>query len=304
VPHPPHEVPAPAPRSVTPRPVWALAPVILGLAGLLFAPVQGGPGAPATGAAAASEPTGAGGAATTAVTRVIHDGPRTVACADTTPDCDAWADALRDAERILDPVLPDHSALPTVLDVPTPAGQQALTGAGPVRPAATTLLITDTMVDDHLATPDALGQVRIVANPDVASADRVEVLVHELVHLRTDAPRWSGAIWVEEGYAVALTWRAMAAAGLSPRIVPDPGPGPEHGDGDGDRIGPEAAFPSGEWMPATTADYARAGLLVRRAVDAWGQDGVARWYAAVASGTSPAEAAPAGMTDGDTRGGH
>ncbi|WOP17617.1 hypothetical protein [Raineyella sp. LH-20] len=218
-------------------------------------------------------------------TRRLPDGT-TVACA-AGADCAVWAAAMTRAEEALDPLLP---ARPPVGDVtvvaPTSVVQAALLGvAMTARPAATTLMVDDDLVARGFAPADQRGRTWIVVNPDIARAGGdlpTQVLTHELVHARTRAPELTGPLWVEEGYAVALTHRALG---------PQAGPvRPPSAAGD---------WPSDRWPPRTTDDYGVAGQIVTDLAARIGWDGVARWYAASEAGAGSLAAAGAELTRPD-----
>ncbi len=200
-------------------------------------------------------------------------------------DCGLWATALAGAEAALDPLLP---ALPPVggltVVAPTAAGQAAILGV-PVtaRPAATTLVVDEAMVASGVAPADQRGRTWIVVGPDLARTALAgsggdlprQVLTHELVHARTRAALFDGPLWVEEGYAVALTHRALGPAA---------GPVPPAGAGRPD-------WPSDDWVPRSLDDYGVAGQVVTDLAARIGWAGVAGWYAASEAGTgSPAAA--------------
>lgn len=197
--------------------------------------------------------------------------------------CQEWADRLAEAERVLDPVLP---AMPvgepgTRLVVPTASGQEEIVGKRSVgSPTATTLVVSDHLVRSGIAPARTQGETWIVVNPRIgAQPDRevAEILAHELVHVRTRAPRLPGATWVEEGYAVALVDRAFPDATVRATPQADPRPGP---------------WPPDDWAPRTWQDYSRAGGLVADLADTVGWPAVHRWYADVSAGTSPTEGSP------------
>lgn len=199
----------------------------------------------------------------------VDDGTR-VACA-RPEDCPVLASAMDAASTALDRVLPSplrFSAV-TVL-APTLAGQLAVVGArGAGAPAATTLLVGEDLVRRGVAAPQDRGRVWIVVNPQVVAEgvqSLTEVLIHELVHVRTRAADLSGPLWVEEGYAVALTRLALAKPS-APQPAED-----------------APRWPDDSWRPTTLADYEVAGAVVDALAAQYGWCGVARWYAATAGG--------------------
>ena len=247
--------------------------------------------------------TGHGGAAAPSPARsealLLHSVRRTpdgtrIACAQPA-DCRVLEAALAAATDVLDPVLPrPHRFSAVTLVAPTPAGQLAVVGArGAGPPAATTLLVSDDLIRRGLASPRDRGRVWIVFNPAVTRAGvdlSAEVLTHELVHVRTRAADLPGPLWVEEGYAVALTHRALGPQ-AGPALLSSPGGGAE----------PAPQWPNDNWSPTTSADYALAGAVVESLAGDIGWDGVARWYAATAGG-APSLASAQGIKD-DNRGG-
>ncbi|MEA5155198.1 hypothetical protein [Raineyella sp.] len=219
-------------------------------------------------------------------------------------DCGLWADALAQAEAALDPWLP---AEPPVSDLtvvaPTTAGQAALLGVpATARPAATTLVVDQAMVASGLATADQRGRTWIVVNPDVARTDGDlprQVLTHELVHARTRAAVLDGPLWVEEGYAVALTHRVLGpSAGPVPPRSAGPVPSPSVGPVPSPSVGP-TAWPSDDWVPRTLDDYGIAGQAVTDLAARIGWVGVARWYAASEAGAGSLAAARAELARRD-----
>ena len=266
--------------AVGPRRVLLVVVPILALA-LAFAPAAALTGTSSTGAAAASRARSE--ALLLPTVRRMPDGTR-IACAQPA-DCRTLEAALVAATDALDPVLPrTHRFSAVTMVAPTPAGQLAVVGArGAGAPAATTLLVGDDLVRRRVAPPWDRGRVWIVVNPAVtrAGADlSAEVLTHELVHVRTRAADLPGPLWVEEGYAVALTHRALGAQ-AGPTLESWPGGGAE----------PAPPWPADDWSPTSSADYAVAGAVVESLAGDIGWDGVARWYAATASGTSSQAAA-------------
>ncbi|SDB80132.1 hypothetical protein GA0111570_101407 [Raineyella antarctica] len=206
----------------------------------------------------------------------MRDGTR-VACAEPA-DCQVWAVALAAASRALDPVLPAVPPFSAVTVIaPTLAGQVSVVGnRSQGIPAATTLLVGDDLVRRGVASPQDRGRVWIVVNPAVTRAGGelpTRVLTHELVHVRTRAADLAGPLWVEEGYAVAVTERVLGPSAAIAR----PGPGT------GDTLAPPA-WPSDDWVPSTTEDYAVAGAVVKALAGRIGWNGVARWYAATGAG--------------------
>lgn len=234
-----------------------------------------GPVAPAT--LAGSEPL-----RSTGVHRMA-DGTR-IACV-VQADCRVLQDAFAVADRALEPVLPRvHRTSAVTVVAPSPAGQLAVIGPRSTgAPAATTLLVDQDLVRRGVASPSDRGRVWIVVNPAVTAVGpqlTAEVLTHELVHVRTRAADLPGPLWVEEGYAVAVTHRA-----LGPQAGPTIDPASELA------TDPLAQWPADDWVPGSLAEYARAGAIVEALADDIGWDGVARWYAATAAGTPSREAA-------------
>lgn len=275
------------------RRVPAAVTAILAVA-LAFAPAAAITGTSITGqgGAAASSPARSEALQLPSARRT-PDGTR-IACAQPA-DCRVLEAALVAATDALDPVLPrTHRFSAVTLVAPTPAGQLAVVGArGSGPPAATTLLVGDDLVRRGVAFPPDRGRVWIVVNPAVTRAGTylsAEVLTHELVHVRTRAADLPGPLWVEEGYAVALTHRARG---------PQAGPALESSPGGGAEPAPQ--WPADDWLPTTSADYALAGAVVESLAGDIGWDGVARWYAATASG-APSLASAQQIKD-DNRGG-
>lgn len=246
---------------------------------VLFAPVP----APLTAPAPAVEAQVLG----LPVVRRAPDGTR-IACSEPA-DCRILEEALAVATRALDPVVPRvHRMSALTVIAPTAAGQLAVVGSRSAGvPAATTLLVGEDMVRRGVASPQDRGRVWIVVNPSVTAVDAdltAEVLAHELVHVRTRAADLPGPLWVEEGYAVAATHRA-----LGPEAGPTLDPAAE-------AEARRASWPADDWSPTTVADYALAGAVVEALADDIGWGGVARWYAATAAGT-PSRAAAGDIQD-------
>lgn len=246
---------------------------------VLFAPVPAPDTAPA--------PAVGAGALGLPVVRHAPDGTR-IACSEPA-DCRVLEEALAVATRALDPVVPRvHRMSALTVIAPTAAGQLAVVGSRSAGvPAATTLLVSEDMVRRGVASPRDRGRVWIVVNPSVTAVDgdlTAEVLAHELVHVRTRAADLPGPLWVEEGYAVAATHRA-----LGPEAGPTLDPATE-------AEAHRAPWPADDWSPTTVADYAWAGAVVEALVDDVGWGGVARWYAATAAGT-PSRAAAKEIQD-------
>ncbi|QGF24211.1 hypothetical protein [Raineyella fluvialis] len=226
-----------------------------------------------------------------------------VACA-VPADCRLWASALQDAAAALDPVLPAGPLGAVTLVAPTAAGQAAVLGTGPgTRPAATTLRVDARMVARGAAPASQRGRTWIVVNPEVARTGGDlprQVLVHELVHVRTLAPDLPGPLWVEEGYAVALTHRVLGPT-VGP-VVPASSVGAAEAAVDAalGRSAPVAGGPSGwpsdDWVPLTIDDYGVAGRIVEGLAARLGWDRVARWYAASEAGAGSLAAARAQLS--------
>lgn len=296
------------------RGAWALVAGVLAVAAVLItlAPDPVGPAGPGRERTVARTggPTVAPAAAWRSMTSRRRADGTTVACT-ADADCVVWAAALARAEAALDPLLPALPVADVTVVAPTAAVQAALLGvAMTARPAATTLVVDDGLVTRGFAPADQRGRTWIVVNPDVARTGGdlpMQVLIHELVHARTRAPELAGPLWVEEGYAVALTHRA-----LGPQAGPVP-PSSAAGDaaaalraalasaGDATTGGPSAAggWPSDRWAPRTTDEYGVAGQIVTDLAGRIGWDGVARWYAASEAGAGSLAAARAELTRPD-----
>ena len=278
------------------RGAWAAVAGVLAAAAVLLTLAAPAPAVPGRSAAPAAP-------SRPAASLRLADGTP-VSCAART-DCAVWATALRRAEAALDPLLP---AQPPVGDVtvvaPTTAGQAALLGVATTdRPAATTLVVGADLIARGFAPADQRGRTWIVVNPDVARAGGdlpTQVLTHELVHARTRSAELAGPLWVEEGYAVALTHRA-----LGPGAGPVP-PSSAAGAADAALAAaadsatvPAGAWPSDGWLPRTTDEYGVAGQIVTDLAARIGWQGVARWYAASEAGAGSLAAARAELTRTD-----
>lgn len=259
----------------------ALLSTTLTSAAGLEAPVD-----PSTAAAGVGVRTPAGGEQPTGGAGYHHlraDDLAVVSCQNQ-PDCAVWAAHLIRADAELDGILtPTRLMAPRLrVIIPAPDTQERLVGARVGgAPAATTTYPTQRHLAEGLATPDQLGEMWLVLNPALTQRSEAEILplmVHELVHVRTRAPHTPAPLWVEEGYAVAVTERVLGARSRSPLA---PHSVPIEGD-------LAAQWPTDEWRPQTWQDYEEAGGLVQRLAGEYGWDQVDRWYGRVTAGAPPA----------------
>ncbi len=139
------------------------------------------------------------------------------------------------------------------------------------------LLSLGATVNEHAAASTwamGNGPIHVLLDPlrvgALGDAEVLALLTHEIVHVVTDAPRTALPLWVEEGYAEAVTWADdeaggwRQAEGLLARVR-------AHGT-DALRVPTDDEF-----ADASTEPYARAWTVCRWLQEASGADDQQRW---------------------------